>query len=93
MSLRWEISNKVRILKGWARRRFGRVSGNRRQRIAGKSDRVAASLKQADGPGTPSNADPRFDEPPGGFTSQLESARTPADSHDAPRLRHPAPRR
>ncbi|MFC5814112.1 CsbD family protein [Nonomuraea sp. NPDC050478] len=49
MSLRWEISNKVRILKGWARRRFGRVSGNRRQRIAGKSDRVAASLKQADG--------------------------------------------
>ncbi|MGI5290977.1 CsbD family protein [Nonomuraea polychroma] len=47
MSLRWEISNKVQVLKGWARQRFGRVTGNRRQQIAGKSDRVAGNLKQA----------------------------------------------
>lgn len=46
MSLRWEIRNKVQVLKGWARQRFGRVTGNRRQQIAGKSDRVAGNLKQ-----------------------------------------------
>ncbi|MEV4015124.1 CsbD family protein [Nonomuraea angiospora] len=49
MSLRWEISNKVQNLKGWARQRLGRVTGNRRQQIAGKSDRVAGKLKQAGG--------------------------------------------
>ncbi|MEV5897613.1 CsbD family protein [Nonomuraea fuscirosea] len=49
MSLRWEISNKVQALKGWARQCFGRVTGNRRQQIAGKSDRVAGNLKQAGG--------------------------------------------
>ncbi|GAA3169674.1 CsbD family protein [Nonomuraea sp. NPDC049419] len=47
MSLRWEIGNKVRMLKGWARQRFGRVSGDRRQEGAGRSDRIAAGLKQA----------------------------------------------
>ncbi|MFB4274547.1 hypothetical protein ACBJ59_04570 [Nonomuraea sp. MTCD27] len=39
----WEISNKVQILKSWARQRFGRVTRNRRQQIAGKSDRVAGN--------------------------------------------------
>ena len=46
MSLRWEISNKVQVFKGWVRQRFGRVTGNRREQIAGKSDRVAGNLKQ-----------------------------------------------
>ncbi|MFI6928352.1 CsbD family protein [Nonomuraea spiralis] len=47
MSLRWEISNKVQAFKGWARQRFGRVTGNRRQQATGKSDRVVGNLKQA----------------------------------------------
>ncbi|MGR6919961.1 hypothetical protein ACU635_37490 [[Actinomadura] parvosata] len=47
MSLRWEISNKVQILKVWARQRFGRVTGNRQ--IAGKSDRAAGRLKRTGG--------------------------------------------
>jgi uncharacterized protein YjbJ (UPF0337 family) len=47
--MRWEISNKVQALKGWARRWLGRVTGNRRQQAAGKSDPVVGKLKQAGG--------------------------------------------
>ncbi|MDF5754621.1 CsbD family protein [Spongiactinospora sp. TRM90649] len=36
MSLRWEISNKAQALRGWARQRFGRVTGDRRQQTTGK---------------------------------------------------------
>ncbi|MEV0386726.1 CsbD family protein [Nonomuraea sp. NPDC050643] len=49
MSLRWEIKNKVQALKGWARQRFGRATGNRRQQAEGKTDRIAGNLKQAGG--------------------------------------------
>ncbi|GAA3525378.1 CsbD family protein [Nonomuraea rosea] len=49
MSMRWEISNKLQVLKGWAKRWLGRVTGNRRQQAAGKSDRVVGTLKQAGG--------------------------------------------
>ncbi|MEV4285618.1 CsbD family protein [Nonomuraea bangladeshensis] len=49
MSLRWEIGNKVKILKGWARQRFGRLTGNRQWQITGKSDRAAGKPKQPGG--------------------------------------------
>ncbi|MEV1242796.1 CsbD family protein [Nonomuraea sp. NPDC050022] len=49
MSLRWEISNKVQVLKGRVRQLFGRLTGDRRQQSAGKSDQVAGNLKQAGG--------------------------------------------
>ncbi|GAA2861699.1 CsbD family protein [Nonomuraea rubra] len=49
MSLQWEISNKVQIVKRWARQRFGRVNGNRPRQIAGKSDQTAGRLKQTGG--------------------------------------------
>ncbi|MFB4267952.1 hypothetical protein [Nonomuraea sp. GTA35] len=47
MSLRWEISNKVQRLKGWAGRRFGRLTGNRRRQIAGKAKPAGGKARDA----------------------------------------------
>ncbi|MEV0148973.1 MULTISPECIES: CsbD family protein [unclassified Nonomuraea] len=49
MSMRWEIGNKLQALKGWARQRLGRTTGDRSRQSAGRADRVAGNLKQAGG--------------------------------------------
>ena len=42
MSLRWDISNKVQVLKGWVRQLFGRLTGDRRQRSRARAIRSQA---------------------------------------------------
>ncbi|MGN9837194.1 CsbD family protein [Nonomuraea sp. H19] len=49
MSLGRKIRDKAQAVKGWARQRLGRATGNQRQQAAGKSDRVAGNLRQAGG--------------------------------------------
>lgn len=49
MSLGRKIRDKAQVVKGWARQRYGRATGNQRQQSEGKSDRVAGNLRQAGG--------------------------------------------
>lgn len=47
MSLNKKIRDKVQVITGWAKQRFGRATGNRRLETEGKSDRVLGNLKQS----------------------------------------------
>ncbi|MEU4235153.1 CsbD family protein [Nonomuraea sp. NPDC026600] len=49
MSLGRKIRDKAQVVKGWARQRLGRATGNKRLQAAGKTDRVVGNLKQAGG--------------------------------------------
>ena len=49
MSLGRKIRDKAQAVKGWARQRLGRVTGNQRLQVAGKTDRVVGNLKQSGG--------------------------------------------
>ncbi|WP_424534289.1 CsbD family protein [Sphaerisporangium viridialbum] len=49
MSLSRKIRDKAQAVRGWARQRLGRATGNQRLQGAGKSDRVVGNLKQAGG--------------------------------------------
>ncbi|MEU7744321.1 CsbD family protein [Nonomuraea sp. NPDC049158] len=47
MGLGRKIRDKAQAVKGWARQRLGRATGNQRLQAAGKTDRVVGNLKQA----------------------------------------------
>jgi uncharacterized protein YjbJ (UPF0337 family) len=49
MSLSRKIRDKAQAIRGWARQRLGRATGNQRLQSSGKSDRVVGNLKQAGG--------------------------------------------
>jgi uncharacterized protein YjbJ (UPF0337 family) len=47
MSLSRKIRDKVQAIKGRAKQRFGRATGNQRLTTEGKTDRVLGNLKQS----------------------------------------------
>ncbi len=47
MSIAKKISHKVEAVKGGAKKRVGRVTGNRRLRAEGRSDQAKGNVKQA----------------------------------------------
>lgn len=47
MSFGKKIRDKAQVVKGWARQRLGRATGNQRLQSEGKTDRVVGNLKQA----------------------------------------------
>ncbi|MBT2235791.1 CsbD family protein [Nonomuraea sp. NEAU-A123] len=49
MSLGRKIRDRAQVVKGWARQRLGRATGNQRLQAEGKTDRVVGNLKQAGG--------------------------------------------
>ncbi|MEV5503610.1 CsbD family protein [Nonomuraea fuscirosea] len=49
MSLGKKIRDKAQAVKGWARQRYGRATGNERLQAEGRTDRVVGNLKQAGG--------------------------------------------
>ena len=49
MTLTKTIKAKQQVLKGRMKQGFGRITGNRRSKVRGRTDRVAGSLKQFGG--------------------------------------------
>jgi uncharacterized protein YjbJ (UPF0337 family) len=47
MSIARKIAHKAEAVKAGARKRAGRATGNRRQRVKGRTGQATANLKQA----------------------------------------------